>query len=139
MNVNIALQFALCAFLALIGFNAVGGGVYGLAGAEGIPIEWLQGSPFSTYFVPSLVLLVAVGGAFSFAAIAVITGARVALRATAVAVAIGVVWLLAELAIIGPVSWLQPATAGTLVLIVALAIAQHMRAQSPRAQELQAS
>jgi hypothetical protein len=34
--------------------NAFGGGFYGLNGAKAIPRAWLDGSPFHSFFVPSL-------------------------------------------------------------------------------------
>ena len=45
--------FLLEAFVAL---NAVGGALYGLLGADRVPRAWLEGSPFDSYVVPSLVL-----------------------------------------------------------------------------------
>jgi hypothetical protein len=100
--------------------NAFGGGYYGLTGAKGVPTKWLEGSPFSDYFVPSLVLLVVVGGAFLVAAIVVIAGWPTARAAALTAGLVVLAWLLAQVAIIGLVSWMQPTTAiaaaGILVL-----------------------
>lgn len=92
-----------------------------MAGAEGIPVEWLRGSPFRNYFVPSLILFVVVGGSFLFAAIAVFRRMRFAGTAAACSVAIVFFWLAVQLSIIGYVSWMQPATAiaGLLVLVLA--------------------
>ncbi|MBL8984585.1 MAG: hypothetical protein JNL26_20530, partial [Gemmatimonadetes bacterium] len=56
---------------AIIALNAIGGGIYGLAGAAGVPVEWLQGTPFADYRIPSLILLVVVAGAHAFAAVRV--------------------------------------------------------------------
>lgn len=53
---------ALIALELVVALNAIGGGIYGLAGAKDVPQEWLQGSPFHSYLLPSLVVLVAVGG-----------------------------------------------------------------------------
>ena len=69
-----ALRYLLGGLLAFGAINAFGGGYYGLSGAEGVPTEWLEGSPFSDYFIPSLVLFTVVGGSFLFAAIAVFSG-----------------------------------------------------------------
>ena len=66
-----AIRYSLGGLLAFGALNAFGGGYYGLAGAAGVPTEWLKGSPFPDYFVPSLILLVVVGGSFLVAAIAV--------------------------------------------------------------------
>jgi len=66
-----AVRYSLGGLLAFGALNALGGGYYGLTGAVGVPTEWLAGSPFVDYFVPSLILLVVVGGSFIAAAIAV--------------------------------------------------------------------
>lgn len=55
----------------VVALNAIGGAVYGLAGAKNVPREWLKGSPFDSYLVPSLVLLVAVAGSSLAAATAI--------------------------------------------------------------------
>ena len=73
-----AIRYSLGALLVFGAVNAFGGGYYGLSGAKGVPTEWLNGSPFPDYFVPSLILLVVVGGSFIVAAIAVFTGLRIA-------------------------------------------------------------
>jgi hypothetical protein len=105
-----ALRYSLGGLLAFGALNAFGGGYYGLSGAEGVPTQWLKGSPFTDYIVPSLILIVVVGGSFLMAAIAVFTGLRIA-RRTAVAAGLVVLgWLAAQLAIIGYVSWMQPTT-----------------------------
>jgi len=115
------IRYLLGALLTFGAANAVAGGYYGLAGAEGVPVEWLRGSPFSDYTVPSLILLVVVGGSFSIAAIAVFRRSYRA-RSTAFAAAVVVLgWIGVQVAIIGYVSWMQPATivAGILVLFLA--------------------
>jgi hypothetical protein len=109
-------RFVLAAVLALIALNAFGGGYYGMAGAEGVPIEWLAGSPFRTYFIPSLILFVIVGGAFAVAAVAVSARWHHARLVAFAAAGVGVVWLATQLAIIGYVSWMQPATAAAIML-----------------------
>ena len=118
---SMTIRYSLGALLAFGALNAFGGGYYGLSGAEGVPLEWLSGSPFTDYSVPSLILLVVVGGSFLVAAIAVIAGVR---SARLIALTAGIVvlgWLAAQVAIIGYVSWMQTATgvAGVLVLVLA--------------------
>jgi len=49
------LRYALAGLLAFGALNAFAGGYYGLSGAPGVPVEWLEGSPFSDYTVPSLI------------------------------------------------------------------------------------
>jgi hypothetical protein len=116
-----ALRYTLGGLLIFGALNAFGGGYYGLSGAKGVPVEWLVGTPFKDYFIPSLILLVVVGGIFLAAAIAVFARFRIA-RVAALGAGITVlVWLGVEVALIGYVSWMQPATAvgGALVLLLA--------------------
>ena len=107
--------------LAFSALNAIAGGYYGLSGAEGVPKQWLEGSPFNDYFIPSLVLLIVVGGAFVISAIAVFMGLRIARRAALSAGVIVLGWLAVQMAIIGYVSWMQPTTAVAGLLIIVLA------------------
>ena len=115
-----AIRYSLGALLVFGAVNAFGGGYYGLSGAKGVPTEWLNGSPFPDYFVPSLILLVVVGGSFIVAAMAVFTGLRIARLAALAAGIVVLGWLAVQLAIIGYVSWMQPTTAiaGVLVLVL---------------------
>ncbi|MDH3458085.1 MAG: hypothetical protein OER90_14695 [Gemmatimonadota bacterium] len=114
-------RYLLGGLLAFGALNAFGGGYYGLSGAEGIPVELLEGSPFRSYFVPSLVLIVAVGGSFLFASIAVFADLRIARFSALMSGAIVLAWIVVQLGIIGYVSWLQPTTAvgGLLILLLA--------------------
>jgi peptidoglycan/LPS O-acetylase OafA/YrhL len=128
----VAIRHTLGALLAFGALNAFAGGYYGLSGAEGVPKEWLMGSPFRDYFVPALVLLVVVGGAFLLAAVAVFARWRNSRRIALAAGVIVLCWLAIQLAIIGFVSWMQPATAVSGVLV--LALAGRLRPDGPRQQ-----
>jgi len=115
------LRQLLGALLAFAALNAFAGGSYGLTGAKGVPREWLRGSPFPDYFVPSLVLILVVGGSFLLAAVAVFARWRHDRLLAILAGAVVFGWLAVEVAIIGYVSWMQPATAigGALVFCLA--------------------
>lgn len=115
-------RYALAAVLGLVALNAFAGGYYGIAGAEGVPVEWLQGSPFRSYLVPSLILFVVVGGAYASGAVAVLARGRHAKALAFAAVVVGTVWLVTQVAIIGYVSWMQPATAAAITLAFLLAL-----------------
>jgi hypothetical protein len=124
-----ALRNVLGGLLAFGALNAFAGGSYGMAGAEDVPKEWLEGSPFDDYFIPSLVLFVVVGGSFLAAAIAVFAKLRIA-RTTAFAAGVIVLgWIAVETAIIGYVSWMQPAT--TIGGLLVLLLARHLPTRSP--------
>jgi hypothetical protein len=115
-----AVRYSLGGLLAFGALNALGGGYCGLTGAVGVPTEWLEGSPFADYFVPSLILLAVVGGSFIVAAIAVFARLRAARFAVFMAAFVVLGWLIVQIRIIGYVSWMQPATAiaGLLILIL---------------------
>jgi len=115
-----AVRYSLGGLLTFGALNALGGGYYGLTGAVGVPTEWLEGSPFADYFVPSLILLVVVGGSFIVAAITVFARLRGDRVAVFVVAFIVLGWLTVQMSIIGYVSWMQPATAiaGLLILIL---------------------
>jgi hypothetical protein len=106
----------------IIALNAFGGGVYGMMGAKGIPVAWLHGSPFTSYFIPSLILFVVVGGFSLAASIAVFTHSRHAHRLVTATVAIIFIWIGVQITIIGYVSWMQPAVAITAFIILVLGI-----------------
>lgn len=115
------LRWILGGLLGFFALNAFGGAAYGLAGAEGIPREWLSGSPFSDYFIPSLILGVVVGGSLLVAAWAVLTRWANAVWFAIGASAVVLVWIAAQVSIIGYTSWMQPATAIYAVVILLLA------------------
>ena len=106
--------------MAVIAVCAFGGGYYGMSGAEGVPRELLEGSPFRTYFAPSLILFAAVGGSFLFAAIGVLFHRPFARVSTNLAAVVATVWIAAQVAIIGYVSWLQPAVVGVAMIVLLL-------------------
>lgn len=115
-----ALHILLGVLLAFGALNAFGGGWYGMNGAEGVPVEWLEGSPFESYFLPSLILFVVVGGSFLTASILNFRYSRLSRTLSFASVGVVFIWLTVQLIIIGYVSWMQPATAvfGTGVLIL---------------------
>lgn len=116
------LTKALGALLLFEAVSAFGGGLYGLAGAEGIPRAWLRGSPFSDYLVPSAVLLVVVGGAQLLAGVAVLRRRPRSGRSALLAGVILLAWSALQMAVIGHTSWLQPLTIAVALLILVLAI-----------------
>jgi hypothetical protein len=119
------LRYTLGTLLAFLALNAFGGGYYAMTGAEGVPVDWLQGSPFTNYFYPGIILFAVVGGGFLLASIAVFSGYQYATYASYAAVMIVAGWLIVQVAIIGYVSWMQPATAITSLIILLLTWTVH--------------
>ena len=115
-----SIRYALGSLLAVVALNALAGGYYGLAGAENVPLEWLEGSPFPDYFIPSLFLFVGIGGTCLIAAIFVFRRMHVARTLSFFCGALILTWILIQVMIIGPISWLQPATAMAAIIILLL-------------------
>jgi hypothetical protein len=116
-----ALRLFLGTLLLVIALNAFGGGYYGMIGAEGVPVDWLDGSPFTSYFIPSLFLFVVIGGACLLAAVMVF---RNSVHAASVAFACAGLllgWVVLQVVVIGYVSWLQPAIFISAIVIGILA------------------
>jgi hypothetical protein len=65
-----AIRIALVIIEASIGLGAIGGGIAILTGAfdQWLPLAWLQGTPFSDYTIPGLILLIVIGGGMLLAA-----------------------------------------------------------------------
>jgi len=121
-NKQKTVQKLLGILLLFVALNAIGGGWYGLSGAKNVPRDWLQGTPFHNYFLPSLILLSVVGGSSLVASALAFTGHRHMRTAGLVAGLIMLLWIVAQVAIIGFVSWLQPAVAmaGLITILLAL-------------------
>lgn len=119
-------RYSLGALLLLIALNAFAGGYYGMAGAKNVPLEWLNGSPFHNYFIPSLILFIGVGGSALIAAIAILKKHWLAHKAAFLCGVIVLAWITGQISIIGYVSWLQPtiAIAGFLIIFLTALISK---------------
>lgn len=118
------IRIALIALELFIGVGALGGAVYALTGAKGVPREWLEGSPFKSYLVPGLVLLFVVGGSMFAAAGLLLVEASIARSVSLIAGIVLIGWIVAQVSTIGRRHWLQPAYAvlGFAVVILSLAL-----------------
>jgi hypothetical protein len=121
MSLQNKIRYGLGVLLAFVALNAFAGGYYGMSGAADVPREWLQGSPFKDYFIPGLFLFVVVGGSFLYASIAVLRRLPTARLVTVSAAIIVLAWLSVQIAIIGYVSWMQPATTSAAIMVLFLA------------------
>ena len=116
----VVTRYTLGILLIILAVNAFGGGWYGMSGAPDIPLEWLENTPFTNYFIPSLILFIVVGGASLAAGILVFRISRVARLASFFAGMITVIWLSVQMSMIGYVSWMQPTTAVVAAVILIL-------------------
>lgn len=98
---------ALLVLLYFGALSALGGAVLGVvANGAGVPLEYLQGTPFTSYVIPGLILGVVIGG--TQGAAAVLTQLRHPYSRIVASVAgFGMtIWIFVELVITG-YSWLQ--------------------------------
>jgi hypothetical protein len=114
--------------LVVIGsFNAISAAVGGigilLTDGLGMPAAMLEGSPFSSFLWPGIVLLVVVGGTQAVAAVLLLSGRATALTGSAIAGFGMVIWIFVETGIIRGLSWLQVLYFTTGMLQIALVIA----------------
>jgi hypothetical protein len=117
-------RWSMIALTLLLGLNAVGGGLYGLTGAQGVDPAWLAGSPFSDYTIPSLFLLLIIGGGSFGTAVAWWRRSRFAPLLTLGLGLVVMTWIVTQVAIISLNSPLQPIsfTAGAVLAIVGGAV-----------------
>jgi hypothetical protein len=107
---NHIVVWILIVFVAFGALSALIGAVLAIAAnGAGVPLEYLKNSPFSSYFVPGLILGVGVGGTQLAAAIALVAKRDLALLLSTVAGFGMLIWIFVELAMIQQFSWLQAA------------------------------
>jgi len=105
------IQKLLGSLLLFVAITAFGGGFYGMLGANEVPTDLLKNSPFDTYFIPSLILFLFIGGSSFCASIAVFKRMVIARKLAFISGSILLIWLAVQIAIIGYISWLQPTMA----------------------------
>jgi hypothetical protein len=124
MVTNRIARKAFAALEILMGLAAVGGGldlVLTNRQLMGMPAELLRGSPFGSYFIPGLVLLV-VGTINLAAAIAVLRRHPLSAQASVVAGIMWMGWFVVQVAVVGLMNWQQPVyfVVGLLIIVLAL-------------------
>ena len=125
-------RVALVALNVFLGLTAVAGGLGLLLGwYEPPPVELLRGSPFGSYALPALFLLVAMGGGGLLAAVAVLRRPELGAPASGVAGAMTIGFEVVQMMIIG-FSWLQVLYLVVGVLSVLLAVRMWRTGGMPR-------
>lgn len=117
--------WALVAVTVFQAASAVAGGIAMLVtGGMGMPAAWLASGPFVTFTIPGVILLLAVGGTQSIAAVLLILRRESALLSSAVAGFGMIIWIFVEVAMIVAVSWLQVIyfVTGVAQLVLVLAL-----------------
>lgn len=114
------VRYTLSTLLLVIAINAFGGGYYGMSGTKYVPLDWLKESPFQNYFIPGLFLFVVIGGLHLYSSVAIFKkfgSAHISVFFSGVML---ILWLGIQVAIIGYVSWMQPAVAIIALFILFL-------------------
>jgi hypothetical protein len=105
--------------------SAIAGGVLGAAfNGVGMPLEYLTGTPFTSYLGPGLILGLVIGGTQGLAAVMTQRGHPYSRIAASVAGFGMIIWIFVELAVISEYSWLQTLYLalgiGELILVLVL-------------------
>lgn len=112
----------LISLLCFGAISAIGGGVLGVAAnGAGVPLSYLDGTPFTSYLIPGLILGIVVGGTQGFAAIATQRHHAHSLLAATVAGFGMIIWIFVELAITG-YFWLQAVYLGVGIAELGMAL-----------------
>jgi hypothetical protein len=120
------IRIALIVIELFVGLWAVIGGVGLMTGAIPfllMPVEYLQGTPFSDYTIPGLLLLIVVGGSFLLAAATILTGREVGVLASALAGLIVIGFEAVEVAIIDRYAIVLPNAVPQQVIMSVLGLA----------------
>ena len=110
MGTKSIMRILLIVLEAFLGLTAQAGGIGLLAGTSRPPLALLQGSPFSSYTIPGLVLLVIVGGSALAATILLLRQHTVGTLVSMVAGAMIVGFEMVEVLVVGS----DPGVARTL-------------------------
>lgn len=102
-------------------FWAFAGGIGLMSGGLDLPHDWLEGTPFSSYFVPGLILFCVVGGSMLAASLAIWRRRDISGPISLIAGSGVVIWIVVRVAMVGYRSWMQPAFFALGLAIVALA------------------
>lgn len=101
MVVHRVLRIVLIVLDAFLALTAVAGGIGLVAGLNAPPVEMLAGSPFRSYTIPGLALLVIVGGSALVAAVVLLRRQRWGALASGIAAAMIVGFEIVEVLAIG--------------------------------------
>ena len=119
------IRIALLIIDAFVAVTAVVGGLALVTGLEGdrFPLTLLESTPFSSYVLPGLILMVVVGGSASIAVAALLRGLDRGAPASIVAGAILIGWIIGEALLLHQRSWFEAFYVALGVTMAALGLA----------------
>ncbi len=118
------IRIALFVIDLFVASTAIGGGLALVAGLEAnrFPLAWLQGTPFTSYIIPGVLLAVVVGGSAAVAAVLLLRNPTSGAWAALLAGLILLGWIAGEVVILNqPVA---PTGIEIFYLTVGLALAR---------------
>lgn len=117
VSAPVAARAVLVVLEVLLGASAVYGGIGLVTGSLGMSDDWLAGTPFASWLLPGIALLVVVAVPMLGAALLEVRGHRLAPAASVLAGVLQVGWIAVQLLIMQRYFVLQP-----VVLVVAAAM-----------------
>lgn len=85
---------------SFVALTAIGGGIAILTEVDKFPIEWLDGTPFKSYIIPAILLIVLVGGSASLSAINILLKRKHTLRYSLITGILLIGYILVEIIIL---------------------------------------
>lgn len=111
-------RLVLLAVDGLVTLAAIGGGATMLTGLDKFPTAWLEGTPFSGYVIPGLLLAMFVGGSAAMATATLLVARNWSGQTSIVAGAVLMGWLVGEVLILKQPS--APSPTEVLFLVIGL-------------------
>ena len=118
-------RWSLIAVEVLVAVNAIYGGVGLIRNGMGMPDEWLEPTPFSSWLWPGIFLLVVIAVPMTAAAVLEVARSPLAYLASMIAAAGQIGWIIVQVAVLQRFFFLQPVLLGAGLLIGALALRSH--------------
>lgn len=114
-------RWSLIALEVLIAANAIYGGLGLIGSGLGMPQEWLADTPFDSWVLPGVALLIVIAVPMTIAAGAEITRATWAYRMSVTAGVLQIGWIVAQVLVLRRYFFLQPVlfVLGSLVILLA--------------------
>ena len=118
-------RWALIALEVLVAVNAIYGGIGLMRNGMGMPNDWLERTPFSSWLWPGVFLLLVIAVPMTAAAALEMGRSRLAYLASMTAAACQIGWIIAQVALLQRYFFLQPVLLGAGLLIGGLALWSH--------------
>lgn len=113
-------QMVLGGLLTLHALSAMAGGLSLIAGKVDVPLAWLEGTGFTSYYFPGVILFALVGGSALFALLAYVKRLSLAPYLSLLSGIIMLFWILGEMVSIGQIHALQIVYLLTALVVIAL-------------------